>query len=197
MLKLLFFDSETTGLDSGKNGMHQMSGSVVIDGVVKEYFDIKFQPFKGCKIVEEALKVSGLTKKDLKKREMTDKDAYQQLCDIMSKYVDKYNKKDKFFLVGYNVGFDLSFLHELFKRNEDKYLNSYIWSNSIDVMTLAGFHLMNVRQNMFKFRQLDVLNELKIEFNENELHDALYDIIMCMKIYEKVSNTNIKWLENQ
>lgn len=32
-MKLLFFDLETTGVNPGKNGIHQISGEIVIDGV--------------------------------------------------------------------------------------------------------------------------------------------------------------------
>lgn len=38
-MKLLFFDLETTGTNPGRNGIHQISGQVVIDGIVKESFD--------------------------------------------------------------------------------------------------------------------------------------------------------------
>ena len=31
-MKLLFFDLETTGTNPGKNGIHQISGEIVIDG---------------------------------------------------------------------------------------------------------------------------------------------------------------------
>ena len=31
-MKLLFFDLETTGTNPGRNGIHQISGSIVIDG---------------------------------------------------------------------------------------------------------------------------------------------------------------------
>lgn len=35
-MKLLFFDLETTGTNPGKHGIHQISGQIVIDGIVKE-----------------------------------------------------------------------------------------------------------------------------------------------------------------
>jgi DNA polymerase-3 subunit epsilon len=34
-MKLLFYDLETTGTDSEKNGIHQISGKIVINGEVK------------------------------------------------------------------------------------------------------------------------------------------------------------------
>lgn len=39
MEKLFFFDLETTGVKYWKNGIHQISGAIVIDGEVKERFN--------------------------------------------------------------------------------------------------------------------------------------------------------------
>ena len=38
-MKLLFFDLETTGIKYWRNGVHQISGEIVIDGVTKESFN--------------------------------------------------------------------------------------------------------------------------------------------------------------
>ena len=43
-MKLVFFDLETTGVNPGKNGIHQISGTVEIDGVEQEKFDFHVQP---------------------------------------------------------------------------------------------------------------------------------------------------------
>lgn len=43
-MKLLFYDLETTGTMYWRNGIHQLSGMVVINGEVKETFDFKVQP---------------------------------------------------------------------------------------------------------------------------------------------------------
>ncbi|GAY30735.1 hypothetical protein [Prevotella sp. MGM2] len=42
-MKLLFFDLETTGTLVNKHGIHQISGMVVIDGEVKETFNLHVQ----------------------------------------------------------------------------------------------------------------------------------------------------------
>lgn len=43
-MKLLLFDLETTGTDAVKNGIHQISGKIIINGEVKETFDFKVRP---------------------------------------------------------------------------------------------------------------------------------------------------------
>ena len=52
-MKLLFFDLETTGTNPGRNGIHQISGQVVIDGIVKESFDFHVQPNPKAAIEEK------------------------------------------------------------------------------------------------------------------------------------------------
>lgn len=43
-MKVVFFDLETTGTLVNKHGIHQLSGEIIIDGVVKETFDFRVQP---------------------------------------------------------------------------------------------------------------------------------------------------------
>jgi len=43
-MKLFLFDLETTGVNPAKNGIHQISCEIVIDGTTKEAHDWKVQP---------------------------------------------------------------------------------------------------------------------------------------------------------
>lgn len=53
-MKLLFFDLETTGIKYWRNGVHQISGEIVIDGVTKESFNFNVCPHPQCEIEEFA-----------------------------------------------------------------------------------------------------------------------------------------------
>lgn len=64
-MKLLFFDLETTGVNPGKNGIHQISGMIEIDGVEKERFDFHVQPNPKAIIEEQALSVAGVTREQV------------------------------------------------------------------------------------------------------------------------------------
>ncbi len=56
-MKLLFFDLETTGIKYWRNGIHQISGEIIIDGVTKESFNFNVCPHPQCEIEEEALRI--------------------------------------------------------------------------------------------------------------------------------------------
>ena len=110
-MKLLFFDLETTGTYPGKHGIHQMSGMIVIDGEIKEKFDFKVRPNPQAEILDEALEVAGVTRDQILAYPPMGEVYHQFVDGILAKYVDRYNKTDKFFLVGYNnASFDNQFL---------------------------------------------------------------------------------------
>ena len=155
-MKVVFFDLETTGTLVNKHGIHQISGMIVIDGEVKETFDFKVQPNPKAEIVQEALDVAGVTKEQILSYPAMGY-VYGQFTAILNKYVDKYNKQDKFFLAGYNnASFDNQFLRAWFLQMEN-------------------------------FKQGTVAKALGIEIDESRLHDALYDIQVCKSIYDIVS----------
>ena len=93
MEKLFFYDLETTGVMHWKNGIHQISGSVVIDGETKESFNFKVAPNSSAIIDEEALLVGGVTKEQILAYPHMNV-VYKQLTAILSKYVDTYIKTD-------------------------------------------------------------------------------------------------------
>lgn len=186
-MKLFFYDVETTGTNFWQHGIHQISGCVEIDGVVKEYFDIKVQPNPAAKIDDQSLAVSNVTREQIAAY-MPFKDGYSAIIEIVKKYVNKYDPKDKFFLVGFNnAGFDDKFFRAFFVQNGDNYFGSWFWSHAIDVMVLAGHYLMLLRPEMINFKQMTVARQLGIEVDESKLHDAEYDVSILMKIYDKVA----------
>lgn len=185
-MKIVFFDLETTGVLVNKHGIHQLSGEIVIDGETKERFDFRVQPNPKAEITKEALDVAGVTKEQIMAYPQMSV-VYGQFIALLGKYVDKYNKTDKFFLAGYNnASFDNQFLRAWFLQNGDKYFGSWFWSNSIDVMVLATPHLAAQRAQMENFKQSTVATALGIQVDDNKLHDALYDIQLCRAIYDIV-----------
>lgn len=186
-MKLVFFDLETTGTNPGKHGIHQISGQIMIDGVVKESFDFHVQPNPKALIEEEALKVGGVTREQILAYPPMQQ-VYQEFVAMLGKYVDKFNKKDKFFLVGYNnAAFDNQFLRGFFLQNGDVYFGSWFWSNSIDVMVLASAYLATRRPEMENFKLSTVAKTLGIVVNDDSLHDAMYDIELTKAVFDIVT----------
>jgi len=184
MEKLFFYDLETTGLDLNKHAIHQIAGAVLVNNKM-EYFNFNVRPFEGALIDTKALEIAKVTKEQI----MAYPDmntVYKQLIELLSTYVDRFNRKDKFFLVGYNNrSFDDPFFRKFFQRNKDKYFGSWFWSVSLDVMPLAGLILKPEIKNMENFKLVTVAKKLGINVDESKLHDARYDIYLTKKIYDK------------
>ena len=185
-MKSLFFDVETTGLDPQANAIHQLSVIIDIDGEVVEEVDYKLSTPPGKIIVDEALAVSKVSRDDLLGYPNFST-VYTEFIELMSKYVDRFNKKDKFFLVGYNnASFDNNFLRAFFNNCRDKYYGSWFWANPIDVYVMASFIKMAERANYPNFKLMTAAGAFGIEIDEEKLHDALYDAQVTRKLFYEV-----------
>lgn len=116
-------------------------------------------------------------------------EVYIELTKLLSKYVKKFDKKDKFFLVGFNnASFDNAFLRAFFVQNGDEYFGSYFWPNPVDVYAMATRKLFHLRPEMKTFKLMDVANVCKMEIDESRLHDAVYDVELTRNIYYYYDN---------
>lgn len=185
-MKLFLFDLETTGLNAIRHGVHQISGKIIIDGLVKETFDFKVRPKEGALYDPKALEVGKVTEEQLKAYPSM-QEVKARLTQMLDKYVSKFDKTDKFFLLGYNnAHFDNEFFRQFFLDCGDKFFGSYFWSNSLDAMVLATPKLILQRKTMTDFKQATVAAALGVTIDESKLHDASYDIELCHAIYDKV-----------
>jgi DNA polymerase-3 subunit epsilon len=184
MKKLCFIDTETTGLDHKEHAMIQIAGLIEIDGEVKEEFNFNCKPRDGQLIDTSAIAVSGVTIEQIQGFE-SPQVVYNLLTKTFCKYVDKFNKRDKFHFVGYNGLFDANFVRSFFERAGDKYFGSFFWYPIIDIAVLAGQFLMNERSTLPNFQLGTVASHLGIKA-EGALHDALTDIKLAREVYKKV-----------
>lgn len=137
MSKILWFDLETSGLDSVKNGIIQFAALIDIDGDIKETIDLCMNP-EGKEVSPDALQVQGRTFEEVK----TYRPALEVRLDIkaaFSRHVDPYNRADKFIVGGFNAQFDIGFLEQLWKEAGDNYLRSFLGPLIIDPFRIQGF----------------------------------------------------------
>lgn len=187
----IFLDLETTGTDVKKHSIHQIAGMVEIDGEVVEKFNYKVRPHPKAKIEKEALRVGGVTEEQILKYEPMEV-IYKRFIKLLGKYINKYDKKDKAYVVGFNNrGFGDIFLRAWFKQNGDLYYGSWFWADSLDVLVLASQHLIGRRVNMKNFKLKTVATTLGIEVEEERLHDAYYDVELARNIYEIVTGLDL------
>lgn len=201
IIKLCFIDTETTGVDPKINGIHQLSLIMVLydfsTGERREIekLNLRMKPFEGCVYDEEALKVSEISKEEIETFQ-SEKDAFVQFKSILDKHCSKFDKKDKYYFVGYNAQFDKDMCYSWFLRNGEKYFFSYFFSNHIDVMTFITPMFFGTRPEMLNFKLGTVSKILGVETNDNNLHDAMYDIEITQKIFWKIFDIYLSNLKN-
>ena len=139
--KLFFIDLETTGLSAYKNGVWQFGGIIDVAGKT-EKITCEMKPFPNDVIEDKALAVSGKTKEEILALG-SPFDFYAKLTSTMARYIDKFNKADKFYMIGYNVSFDEGFLRQWLRKCGDNYFGSYFYWPCVDVANIAASKIIS------------------------------------------------------
>lgn len=181
-VKALYFDVETTGRSAYKNDIVQLSGMIEIDGIVKEEFNLLAKPADPSTIEDEALQVIGKTRDEI--MQYPDRsEMKKKFQEMLGRYVNKFDKNDKFIPVGYNVRFDLDFIHSFFKKQRDQYLGSYISWYYVDVMALANLKAFEGAFSLENHKLATLCGHYGIEINA---HDAMSDILATRELLFKM-----------
>lgn len=185
MNKIIFIDTETGGVNPEKAALIQLSGIIRIDKKDVEKFNFYIKPFENSEVTEKALEVQGRTLEELKTdKYVEEKEVYKQFINILDKYIDKYDRTDKFIVARYNVRFDVDILKAFFQRHGNNFLFSYLDSSMLD--PLYSIRLLQIAE------VLPVLENNKLEtwckhFGiELKAHDSLEDIEATKKLIGKL-----------
>lgn len=175
-MKILWFDTETTGLDPVKNDIWQLAAEVDVDGQVVEKFEIKCQPRSIANCSEQALEVGGITRDQLMQLQEPQV-AFMQLEVFLGRH-----GKAKFYPGGYKVAdFDSPFLQKFFLKAGSNSYSSWFYWYPIDVyyLTLAAHAAAGVM--LPKYKLVDVCAHYGIPLTG--AHDARYDIQATRELF--------------
>ena len=184
MNKVLYFDVETTGLDPVKQDIIQIAGLIEIDNVVVEEFEFKVAPVNPENATPEALDVHGYDLVTIMQFP-PHSHVYNSLIELFSKYIDKYNKADKFTPAGYNVRFDMDFLKNFFLKHNDKYFGSWFNYKMVDPLPVLHYAEWAQKISLENYKLVTVCERFGIEL---QAHDALSDIRATREVLLHLSN---------
>ncbi len=181
-MKILFIDTETGGITE-KSALIQLSGIIQIGKEVAEEFDFYIKPFSGSEVTDEALRIQNRTRLEVEQYP-PEEEIFKKFMYILNKYIDKYNKEDKFLVCGYNVRFDIDVLNRFLRRHGEKYLFSYIQSTTLDPLQwIAALQLLK-KVPVLKDNKLETwCNHFGIEL---KAHDSLEDIKATKALTKKM-----------
>jgi oligoribonuclease (3'-5' exoribonuclease) len=154
-MKILWIDVESSGLNSIEHDILSLALIVEIDGEVKDKLYLEIQPINWDTISDEALKINGFTREQLKTF-MEPKVALDKVIYFLAKYIDRYKKdkkmEDKFVMCGYNVRFDSEMFSSWCKKLGYKYIGAFIDYHIIDIASIVLFLKMHGKFNMDGFK---------------------------------------------
>jgi len=182
-MKLLYLDTETTGLSEYKNGLVEIAGIIEIDGEVKDVIDLACAPFPQDEISDYALETQGVTEAQMRAYEPPKK-AYDALIATMSRHVNRYDKADKFVFIGYNIQFDIKFLEKFFEKHDDKYFGSWCNRRSMDIMSMLYWWKYRTGVELENWKLGTVCEHFGIDLSN--AHTALADIKATRQLFRKL-----------
>ena len=181
MHKMLWFDTETTGLDPVLQDVIQIAGKIIVGGDVKEEFNFLCQPFSFENIQQQALDTNGRTVEELRGFDHP-RIAYTAMTKMLGKHCNKFNKADKFVACGQNVRFDMEFTSQWFKKNGDDYFFSWVFPAPLCTMQMAVMLEIKEKQKIFipNYKLETLCKCLGVELDN--AHNALADIEATRKV---------------
>ena len=182
-MKLFFADTETTGLDPLRNEAFQLAFIIEIDGKVVCEKNIKMRPAHPENADAKALEVTKKTLAELATYPAR-ADAFKEFSQTLAKFVDKYDKTDKFVWIGQNPEFDVRFVRALFKEHNDNYFGSWFDSRPADTITLAVAAKVKGLIKPENFKLATLAAEFGIQF---DAHDALADVRATRQVWQRLS----------
>lgn len=180
-MKLLWFDTETTGLDPIKNDVIQIAGKIIVAGEEIEKFNLVCQPHNYETIDDGALAINGRTVEELKTFD-DPSIMYAELISVFGKHIDKFDKGDKFIPCGQNIRFDINMMAEFWKKCGDNYFFSWLSPAPIDTMQLAVMYEMKTGRKVFTSYKLEKLYSTLFGCEMEGAHDAMADIDATIKV---------------
>jgi len=136
MKKVIWIDTETTGLDKKVHGLREVAFLIEIDGYIVEegFLYINTMTYKNEKYISKYVRENMNVDENLLCSYQNSSQQQQVFIDKLLKYVNDENP-DKFQMAGFNIEFDYDFIKE--------------WFN--DIKSNVGFN------DLFGYQKLDVL----------------------------------------
>ena len=178
----MWIDCETGGVNPARNPLLQLAGFIEDQGRILHEFNWKMQPKDDDLIEQKALEVTGFTIEEI----MTWQHSlivYNEFLAVCDTYVNKYDKKDKMVLAGYNAQFDKNFIYHWFKKHGNKFFFSYFYGMPMDIGSFVLDYCISHDIKLTNHK----LSTVAEHFGFNaDFHDAMEDITVTRAIYTKL-----------
>lgn len=182
-MRILVFDTETSGLNPQWNVILQLSYQIVdsdswtTQKTVNHYFS---WPENKARVTQEAINVNGLTEEVLSGKKLSNRKT------ALEEFVVDKDSCD--LLVAHNLEFDKNFIVASCREEGVKYASSG-WSQSYDTMKRTTNYCQIPKDwgNGYKWPQLTELADcLGIDYSNISLHDSSGDVELTKRCFEQI-----------
>ena len=182
-MRILVFDTETSGLDHQWNVILQLSYQIVDPDswatikTVNHYFA---WPDNKARVSEGAISVNGLTEEVLSSKQLSNRKA------ALEEFVADKDSCD--LLVAHNLEFDKKFIIASCREEGVKFANSG-WSQSYDTMKRTTNYCQIPKDwgNGYKWPKLTELADcLGVDYSNISLHDSSGDVELTKRCFEQI-----------
>lgn len=192
-MKVIWIDTETTGLDPVRHDIWQIAYILTDNGREVLRNSIECKPFSPWNADPAALDI-GVTMDNTPVKKLAEINyaplmhpalAVNEFKKDLEKMIDRYDKQDKAAVGGYNVVFDLHFLSWWFKKSLDRYgIGSFTDYTMLDAAPLV--RLMR-HTGYLKLENTKLVTVCKYyDIALDTAHNALSDVEASMNIYPLV-----------
>lgn len=186
--KILFIDTETTGLNPELHGIHQLSAILVINDKIISDFKSNVQPHPSARVDSRALGIAGVTYNQLSSYP-TMEYVFGEFQAFLSQYTDP-SGQERIYIAGYNSqAMEGPFMRQWYKHNGvEQMFRSHFHSATLDLMTLSAKHYMDKGIHPVSYSLENMARLSGIPYDVSRLHDAEYDNHLAIELYYKIVN---------
>lgn len=194
-MKVIWIDTETTGLDPVQNDIWQLAYIFMDNGREVLRNTIECKPWAPWNANPNALQV-GITQDGRKVADVAKIDydgfmppwsAIDRFTFDLQSFIDKYDKFDKAAIGGYNVIFDINFLSWWFKKGLKKYgLGSFTDYTIVDAAPMMRM-MRHMEYINIKNCKLSTVAEF-YDVTLDNAHNAMSDVEASIRVYPPAIN---------
>ena len=183
MEKIVFIDTLTTGMNPERCAIYRIGGIVVVDGTERSRFDLRCCPPSGARINDQSLWIGGESRASVI-RYPDQADAFRDFLSVIDETVVLRNPNDKAYLAGFNASaFDVPFLREWFRKNGNERFRDYFHVQTMDLMTLSAFALMQERENLPNFHLESAAEALGVKAPIGGKYDCISNAELAKELF--------------
>lgn len=198
MAKQLWLDLETTGTNENIHGIVEIACILEVNGKEVDSFHSYVRPREGVQYDPIAMAVNRHAISDLQDFE-PETSVFARFLERCNEWVDRYNKRDKMIISGFNCAFDMRHLEAWFLRNNEQWFGNYFWRDVIDLRSFTAWILRDHRPDMIDGKLMTVAGEIltKAQMLEalggGEAHGADVDIRVTKDTFYNIVNNWEGW----